>query len=61
MNKTSQLVCAHSGLLFVLLMAIGIFAIAGWLPPHDPSWTAAEIVRIFTACLLYTSPSPRDS
>ena len=49
MNKTSQLVCAHSGLLFVLLMGIGIFAIAGWLPPHDPSWTAAEIVRIFTA------------
>ena len=40
--------CAHSGLLFVLLMGVGIFAIAGWLPPHDPSWTAAEIVRIFT-------------
>jgi hypothetical protein len=47
LHKTSQLVCAHSGLVFVFLMAVGVFAIAGWLPPHDPGWTAAEIVRIF--------------
>jgi hypothetical protein len=47
MNKTPQLVCAHSGLAFAVLMGIGIFAIAGWLPPHQPGWTADEIVRIF--------------
>ena len=35
MNRTSQLMCAHSGLLFVLLLGVGVFAIAGWLPPHD--------------------------
>jgi hypothetical protein len=48
MNKTSQLICAHSGLAFAVLMGIGIFAIAGWLPVHQPGWTAEEIVRIFS-------------
>ena len=47
-NTTSQLVCAHSGLAFAILMGIGIFALAGWLPVHQPGWTAQEIVRIFS-------------
>jgi len=29
MSKSNELLCAHSGLAFGLLMAIGIFGIAG--------------------------------
>jgi len=47
MSKSNELLCAHSGLAFGLLMAIGIFGIAGWLPVHDPSWSAEHIARIF--------------
>ena len=28
-------------------MGVGIFAIAGWLPVHDPSWTSEHIAGIF--------------
>ena len=47
MNKSSQLLCAHSGLLFAGLLGLGIFGIAGWLPLVQPSASAAEIARMF--------------
>lgn len=47
LNKSAQLVCVHSGLLFAVLMGIGIFGIAGWLPPVSPGLGAAEIAQLF--------------
>lgn len=47
MNKTSRLHCAHSGPVLAVLMGLGMFAVAGWLPPHRPGWTAHEIVQMF--------------
>jgi hypothetical protein len=47
LNKTTQLFCAHTGPVYAVLMGLGIFAIAGWLPPHDPGWSAEEVARIF--------------
>lgn len=46
-NQTSQLLCAHSGLLFAFLLSIGIFGVAGWLPPQDPSLSANEVAQVF--------------
>jgi hypothetical protein len=46
-NIGSQLWCAHSGIAFLILMALGIFIVAGWLPVHQPGWTAEEITAIF--------------
>jgi hypothetical protein len=29
------------------MLGLGLFAVAGWLPPHQPGWSAAHIVQIF--------------
>lgn len=47
MNKSSQLLCAHSALFFAVLLGLGVFGVAGWLPPIEPSLTAADIQRMF--------------
>ena len=47
MNKISELLCAHSILVFATLMSVGIFLIAGWLPPIDPGRDAADILAMF--------------
>jgi hypothetical protein len=47
MNKNALQICTHTGILFGILMGIGIFGIAGWLPPHDPAWSAQQISEIF--------------
>jgi len=47
MNKTNELVCAHSALLFAALMGLGIFGIAGWLPPIHPDLSGDEIATLF--------------
>lgn len=47
MNKNSQLLCAHSGIAFALLLSIGIFGIAGWMPLVDPAADAATISQMF--------------
>ncbi len=47
MNKFAQRLCAHAGILFAVLMGIGIFGIAGWLPPIDPATSAADISEMF--------------
>jgi hypothetical protein len=46
-KKTIQILCVHSGLASALLMCLGMFGVAGWLPVHDPSWGAARIAQIF--------------
>src|SRR4029077_5658529 len=47
MNRTNQLLCAHSGLVFALLLALGVFGIAGWMPLIDPGASAADIALEF--------------
>jgi hypothetical protein len=47
MNKTSQLLCAHSGLLFAVLLGVGFFGIVGWLPPQDPSISSTDLAQLF--------------
>lgn len=47
MNARAQLLCAHSGLLFAVLMGVGIFGIAGWLPPLDPLLAATDVATLF--------------
>ena len=47
MNKNTQLLCAHSGIAFALLLGLGIFGIAGWMPLVDPAWDAATLSQMF--------------
>lgn len=47
MNKTTQLLCAHSALVFTVLLGLGAFFVTGWLPPIDPGKTAGEIAQMF--------------
>ncbi|MGQ0700356.1 MAG: hypothetical protein ACT4PZ_19225 [Panacagrimonas sp.] len=47
MNKTSQLICAHSALVFAVVLGAGIFGVAGWLPTIAPSRSAADIAQMF--------------
>lgn len=47
MNKTTQLLCAHSALVFAVLLGAGPFFIAGWLPPVNPTLTAGDIAAMF--------------
>jgi hypothetical protein len=46
-DRASLLWCAHSAIPFVILLASGAFFIPGWLPPHNPEWSAAQIAAIF--------------
>lgn len=48
-NHNTQLLCAHSALLFAALLGLGIFGIAGWLPPVLPNTHAADIARMFVS------------
>ena len=47
MNQKTQLLCAHSGIAFALLLGLGIFGIAGWMPLVDPAWDAATLSQMF--------------
>jgi hypothetical protein len=47
MNKSILLACAHSGILFAVLLGAGAFFIPGWLPPVDPSLSADQIAAMF--------------
>lgn len=47
MNKSTQLLCAHSALVVAILLGGGIFGIAGFLPPFDPGRTAADVSATF--------------
>lgn len=48
MSRTTELLCAHSGLVFAGLLGVGAFAVAGWLPPVQPSLEAADIATLFS-------------
>ena len=47
MNKTNQLLCAHSAWAVIVLMSAGIFGIAGWFPPLSPELTGDDLARMF--------------
>ena len=47
MNKTTQMICANSALLVVVLVGAGWFFIPGWLPPVDPALNAEAIQALF--------------
>lgn len=46
-NRSAQLWCAHSGLAFALLLGLGIFGIAGWMPLVNPAASAETIAQMF--------------
>ena len=47
MSRTNQLLCAHSALVFAILLGLGIFGIAGWMPLIDPGMSAADLALEF--------------
>ncbi|HLS98315.1 MAG TPA: hypothetical protein VK018_06280 [Porticoccaceae bacterium] len=49
MNKKAQLVCLWSAALMGLLVTIGWWPVAGFVPPPPPSWSAAETAAFFAA------------
>jgi hypothetical protein len=48
MNKNNELICAHSALVFAVMMGVGIFGIAGWLPLIPPGMNAADLATQFS-------------
>lgn len=49
MNKTNQLICAHSAVFFAVVMGIGWFFIPGWFPPITPGMDAETVQAMFEA------------
>ncbi len=47
MNKTNELLCAHSAWAVAILLSLGIFAIAGWMPLIPPSMNATDLLAHF--------------
>jgi hypothetical protein len=47
MGRGNELICAHSALAFAVLLGIGAFLIAGWLPPIPPALDADAIATLF--------------
>ena len=47
MGKSAEIFCAHTGLLFAILLGCGAFFIPGWFPPVDPSLDANTIAQLF--------------
>ena len=43
----NELLCAWSGIVFVLLFMVGFWPLANFLPPPLPSASAAEIAAMF--------------
>jgi hypothetical protein len=48
MNRTSQLLCAWSGPLFLVLFGIGMVPLAGFIPPPTAHDSAQEIVKLYS-------------
>ncbi len=49
MNLTANKVCAWSGVAFVVMLLLGFWVIAGFIPPHSPQKDAGQIAAIFSA------------
>ena len=47
MNRNNQLICAHSAWVVAVLLSLGIFGIAGWMPLIEPSMSAADLAVHF--------------
>lgn len=47
MNRTNHLICAHSGLLFAVMLGIGFFFVPGWFPPILPGMSADAVQAMF--------------
>jgi hypothetical protein len=47
MNTRNQLLCAWSGIAFVVVFTIGFWFLANFLPPPSPRATAAEIAALY--------------
>lgn len=47
MNTRNQLMCAHSTVVFVLFTIVGLFVLAGWIPPPSPALDAEQVAEIF--------------
>jgi hypothetical protein len=47
MNTRSQLVCAWCSIAFAVLFTIGIWPVAGFMPPLAPSLTALQVAEIY--------------
>ena len=47
MSRFNQLICAHSAWLVVILMSIGLFGIAGFMPLIPPDMNAADLATRF--------------
>jgi hypothetical protein len=48
MNKSSELICAYSGLAFALFLSLGIGLVTGGIAPPDPALTASQVMQTFT-------------
>lgn len=48
MNIRNQLLCAHSTLLFCLLVGVGGFVVSGFLPPPSPGLNADQLSAFIT-------------
>lgn len=47
MDSKQQMLCAWAGPAFVILFCIGIWFVAGFVPPHLPTATATEIAAFY--------------
>jgi len=47
MNTASLRWCTHAGLAYALLLGVGVFGIAGWLPLPKPGLGADQIAALF--------------
>ena len=62
MNKTNLAI-----IIYVIGIIIGMFVLDIWSAETSPKailgmiWTALFAIALYYACLLYTSPSPRDT
>lgn len=47
MNTKDQIVCSWGGVAFMIVFLIGWGILSGYLPPHSPNMTAAEVVSFY--------------
>jgi hypothetical protein len=46
-NKSIEMLCAHSIIVCAAFLSLGMFVVAGWLPPVSPSLDAESVVAMF--------------
>ena len=49
MNRSSQLICAHSAWILIVLMSVGLFGIAGWMPLIPPDMSSSDLASEIAA------------